>query len=70
MSSLGSTLAVKLLSATPCDDAARGIYSHRLGALWLVGGASNPNPSPSPSPNPKPNPNRNRNPNPNPNPLP
>ena len=41
MSSLGSTLAVKLLSATPCDDAARGIYSHRLGALWLVGGASN-----------------------------
>ena len=47
VSSLGSTLAVKLLSATPCDDAARGIYSHRLGALWLVGGASNPNPSPN-----------------------
>ena len=41
MSSLGSTLAVKLLSATPCDDASRGIYSHRLGDLWLVGGASN-----------------------------
>jgi hypothetical protein len=29
VSSLGSTLAVKLLSATPCDDATRGIYSHR-----------------------------------------
>jgi sugar (pentulose or hexulose) kinase len=41
VSSLGSTLAVKLLSATPCDDASRGIYSHRLGDLWLVGGASN-----------------------------
>jgi sugar (pentulose or hexulose) kinase len=38
---LGSTLAVKLLSSTPCDDASRGIYSHRLGSLWLVGGASN-----------------------------
>ena len=41
VSSLGSTLAVKLLSATPCDDAARGVYSHRLADLWLVGGASN-----------------------------
>jgi xylulokinase len=41
VSSLGSTLAVKLLSSTPCDDASRGIYSHRLGSLWLVGGASN-----------------------------
>lgn len=41
VSSLGSTLAVKLLSATPCDDARRGVYSHRLADLWLVGGASN-----------------------------
>lgn len=39
--SLGSTLAVKLLSHTRVDDARYGIYSHRLGDLWLVGGASN-----------------------------
>ena len=30
MSSLGSTLAVKLLSATPCAAASRGIYSHLI----------------------------------------
>ncbi|MGE5660602.1 MAG: FGGY-family carbohydrate kinase [Actinomycetota bacterium] len=39
--SLGSTLAVKLLSHTRVDDARYGIYSHRFGDLWLVGGASN-----------------------------
>ncbi|MBD2185778.1 FGGY-family carbohydrate kinase [Planktothrix sp. FACHB-1355] len=39
--SLGSTLVIKLLSSTRVDDAKYGIYSHRLGNLWLVGGASN-----------------------------
>ena len=39
--SLGSTLVIKLLSNTRVDDARYGIYSHRLGDLWLVGGASN-----------------------------
>ena len=31
VSSLGSTLAIKLLSTTRVDDAAFGVYSHRLG---------------------------------------
>ena len=41
VTSLGTTLAVKLLSDRRIDDPARGIYSHRLGDLWLAGGASN-----------------------------
>jgi xylulokinase len=41
VTSLGSTLVVKLLSKTRVDDVRYGIYSHRLGDLWLVGGASN-----------------------------
>jgi sugar (pentulose or hexulose) kinase len=41
VSSLGSTLAIKLLSTEYVEDSARGVYSHRLGDLWLVGGASN-----------------------------
>lgn len=41
VTSLGSTLVLKLLSPTPVDNQAFGIYSHRLGDLWLVGGASN-----------------------------
>lgn len=41
VTSLGSTLVLKLLSRTKVDDAKYGIYSHRLGDLWLVGGASN-----------------------------
>ncbi|WP_435138825.1 FGGY-family carbohydrate kinase [Pseudopelagicola sp. nBUS_19] len=41
VTSLGSTLAIKLLSATRIDDPSVGLYSHRLGNLWLVGGASN-----------------------------
>jgi D-ribulokinase len=32
---------VKLLSEKPVEDSSRGIYSHRLGNRWLVGGASN-----------------------------
>ncbi len=41
VTSLGSTLVLKLLSHTPVEHGQYGIYSHRLGDLWLVGGASN-----------------------------
>ncbi len=41
VTSLGSTLVLKLLSRDRVDDARYGIYSHRLGDLWLTGGASN-----------------------------
>jgi len=41
VTSLGSTVAIKLLSDVPADDASTGVYSHRLGDRWLVGGASN-----------------------------
>ncbi|XP_010263862.1 PREDICTED: uncharacterized protein LOC104602021 isoform X1 [Nelumbo nucifera] len=41
VTSLGSTLAVKLLSTNRIDDARFGVYSHRLDDKWLVGGASN-----------------------------
>ena len=41
VTSLGSTLVLKLLSRTKVTSAEFGIYSHRLGKLWLAGGASN-----------------------------
>jgi D-ribulokinase len=41
VTSLGSTLVLKLLSQQRVEDGRSGIYSHRLGELWLVGGASN-----------------------------
>ena len=54
VTSLGSTLAMKLLSKEFCEDADRGVYSHRFPLFdtedtksdsstqaWLVGGASN-----------------------------
>jgi sugar (pentulose or hexulose) kinase len=41
VTSLGSTLVLKLVSRTRIEDALYGIYSHRLGDLWLTGGASN-----------------------------
>ncbi|HEY9844829.1 MAG TPA: FGGY-family carbohydrate kinase, partial [Candidatus Caenarcaniphilales bacterium] len=41
VTSLGSTLALKLLSNERVEDSRYGIYSHRLGKLWLAGGASN-----------------------------
>lgn len=41
VTSLGSTLVLKLLSHTKVEDSSYGIYSHRLGDLWLTGGASN-----------------------------
>ncbi|PSB32864.1 FGGY-family carbohydrate kinase [Chlorogloea sp. CCALA 695] len=40
VTSLGSTLVLKLLSRTRVENAELGIYSHRLGDLWLTGGAS------------------------------
>lgn len=41
VTSLGSTLAIKMLTKTRIDDPTIGLYSHKLGDLWLVGGASN-----------------------------
>lgn len=41
VTSLGSTLALKLLSDTAVFSARHGVYSHRLGKYWLAGGASN-----------------------------
>ncbi|MCG5493038.1 FGGY-family carbohydrate kinase [Ectothiorhodospira variabilis] len=41
VTSLGSTLAIKLLSDHPIFAPQYGIYSHRLHDRWLVGGASN-----------------------------
>ena len=37
VTSLGSSLAIELLSEARVDDGAFGIYSHRLGDRWLVG---------------------------------
>lgn len=41
VTTLGSTLVVKVLSDRPVFAPQYGIYSHRLGEQWLVGGASN-----------------------------
>lgn len=54
VTSLGSTMAIKMLSQTFVEDASRGVYSHRFpifgnnrvgernkDAAWLIGGASN-----------------------------
>jgi len=41
VSSLGSTLAIKAVSEKPIFNNKYGLYSHRLGDFWLVGGASN-----------------------------
>ena len=41
VTSLGSTLVIKLFSDKPIFDPEYGIYSHRLNNHWLVGGASN-----------------------------
>ena len=37
VTSLGSTLAPKLLSQTRVDNATYGVYSQRIGDSWLVG---------------------------------
>jgi len=41
VTSLGSTLVLKLSSEQPVFAPEYGIYSHRIGDLWLAGGASN-----------------------------
>ncbi len=41
VTTLGSTLVLKVCSQTPVFAPEHGIYSHRLGDGWLVGGASN-----------------------------
>lgn len=41
VTSLGSTLVLKVLADQPVFATDYGIYSHRLGDRWLVGGASN-----------------------------
>ena len=41
VTSLGSTLVIKLFSDKPIFNPEYGIYSHRLNNQWLVGGASN-----------------------------
>lgn len=41
VTSLGSTLVLKVVSPQPIAVPQLGVYSHRLGDLWLTGGASN-----------------------------
>jgi sugar (pentulose or hexulose) kinase len=41
VTSLGTTLVLKQLSEIRIDAPEYGVYSHRYGDLWLVGGASN-----------------------------
>ena len=41
VTALGTTLTLKLLSVEPVFSPEHGVYSHRLGERWLVGGASN-----------------------------
>jgi sugar (pentulose or hexulose) kinase len=41
VTSLGSTLVLKLISDKPLFSPEHGIYSHRFNNQWLVGGASN-----------------------------
>jgi D-ribulokinase len=41
VTSLGSTLVLKLLSHQPVQNVSQGVYSHRWGNMWLAGGASN-----------------------------
>lgn len=41
VTALGTTLTIKLLSDRPVFSPRHGVYSHRMGDRWLVGGASN-----------------------------
>lgn len=41
VTSLGSTITVKVLSDEPVYAPEYGVYSHRIGEQWLAGGASN-----------------------------
>jgi hypothetical protein len=41
VTALGTTMTVKLLSERPLFAPEYGLYSHRIGDVWLAGGASN-----------------------------
>jgi len=41
VTTLGTTLALKIFSDRPVFAPEYGVYSHRLGEVWLAGGASN-----------------------------
>jgi sugar (pentulose or hexulose) kinase len=41
VTALGSTIVLKLASDRPINAPEYGVYSHRVGNFWLVGGASN-----------------------------
>ncbi len=41
VTALGTTLTLKLLSDRPVFAPEYGVYSHRIGGMWLAGGASN-----------------------------
>jgi sugar (pentulose or hexulose) kinase len=41
VTALGTTLTIKLLSDRPVFAPEFGVYSHRIGEMWLAGGASN-----------------------------
>ncbi len=41
VTALGTTMVMKVLAPQPIWSAAYGVYAHRVGDLWLVGGASN-----------------------------
>lgn len=41
VTSIGSTLVLKVISDKPVFSPTHGVYSHRFGEHWLVGGASN-----------------------------
>ena len=41
VTALGNTIALKLLCEQPLNASQYGVYSHRLGRLWLAGGSSN-----------------------------
>jgi len=41
VTSLGSTLVLKLLTDVNIENSQYGLYSHKLGRFWLAGGASN-----------------------------
>jgi len=41
VTSLGSTLVIKILSPVAINSPQEGIYSHKINNMWLAGGASN-----------------------------
>ena len=41
VTSIGTTLVLKILNDKPVEELASGVYSHKLGNYWLTGGGSN-----------------------------